>query len=59
MIHSSLGSDREMPETTAHVALIGGLVGGIAALLLLGTAITILIFVVVKSHRARSYTTKR
>ena len=47
-----------MPETTANAALIGGLVGGIALLLLLGTAITIIIFVMVKSRRARRYTTK-
>ena len=47
-----------MPETTANAALIGGLVGGIAALLLLGTVVTILSFVVVKSHRARRYATK-
>ena len=58
MIHSSLGSDREMPETTANAALIGGLVGGIALLLLLGTAITIIIFVMVKSRHARRYTAK-
>ena len=58
MIISSLGSDPEMPETTANAAFIGGLVGGIAALLLLVTVVTILSFVVVKSHRARRYTTK-
>lgn len=51
MIHSLLGPDREMPE---NIALIGGLVGGVAILLLLGTVVTILIFVVVKSRKHAS-----